>query len=309
MARFISLVAFVVAIAAPAFGQSFPEPRTVRVNPRVFVLIGPAEHANRVNQGYMINATVIVGDKGVILVDSGGSDEVGRHIAKAVRRITPKPVTHVVNTHHHGDHYLGNGAFVGATLISSETCRKTVLETGHEWLAIMENDIGRKLPGTKPIAATVTYPEGARVETFIHGVRIVFRVPRGSHTAGDLMVELPDDKVLIAGDVLVNGIVPTFQDGVVKNWIGTLDEIQSLGVLHFVPGHGALMTRGDVAALRKAMFEFHARVKEGFRRGLSEVEIRKSIDTAGWEKLGRAYVIGRNVNRAYLEIEADSFDE
>jgi glyoxylase-like metal-dependent hydrolase (beta-lactamase superfamily II) len=309
VARIVSLVALVAAIAAPAFGQPLPEPRTVRINPRVFVLIGPTEHANRVNQGYMINSTVIVGDKGVILVDSGGSDEVGRHIAKAVRRITAKPVTHVVNTHHHGDHYLGNGAFAGAILVSSETCRKLVLETGHEWLAIIEGDIGRKLPGTKPLAATVTYPEGARVETAIHGVRIVFRVPRGSHTAGDLMVELPDDKVLIAGDVLVNGIVPTFQDGVLKNWIRTLDEIQSPGVLHFVPGHGNLMTRGDVAALRKAIFDFHARVKEGFRRGLSEVEIRGSIDTADWEKLGRAYVIGRNVNRAYLEIEAESFDE
>ena len=65
----------------------------------------------------MINSTVIVGDEGVILVDSGGSDEVGRHIATAVRRITDKPVTHVVNTHHHGDHYLGNVAFDGATFI------------------------------------------------------------------------------------------------------------------------------------------------------------------------------------------------
>ena len=110
----------------------------------------------------MINSTVIVGDKGVILVDSGGSDEVGRHIATAVRRITDKPVTHVVNTHHHGDHYLGNVAFEGATLISSEMCRKMVLETGHEWLGIMERDIGRKLPGTKPLAAEVTYPAGTQ---------------------------------------------------------------------------------------------------------------------------------------------------
>ena len=64
----------------------------------------------------MINSTVIVGDNGVILVDSGGTAEVGQHIAAAVRRITDKPVTHVVNTHHHGDHYLGNVAFEGAEL-------------------------------------------------------------------------------------------------------------------------------------------------------------------------------------------------
>src|SRR5678815_1589467 len=140
--------AIALAVSAGAYGQTFPETRTIKINDRVHVLLGPIQHANRQNQGYMINSTVIVGDKGVILVDSGGSDEVGRHIARAVRKITDKPVTHVVNTHYHGDHYLGNTAFDGATFISSEMCRKMVLETGHEWLALMEHDTGHKLPGT-----------------------------------------------------------------------------------------------------------------------------------------------------------------
>ena len=308
MRRLSALIAL-TTLGAAAYGQTFPEPRTLRINDRVYVLLGPIQHANRLNQGYMINSTVIVGDKGVILVDSGGSNEVGRHIATAVRRITDKPVTHVVNTHHHGDHYLGNVVFEGATLISSEMCRRMVLETGREWLGIMERDIGRELPGTKPVAAEVTYPEGTRVETFIHGVRVAFWVPRGSHTIGDLLVHLPDDKVLVAGDVLVSRVVPTLQDGFLKNWIQTLDEMQALGVVHFVPGHGDLMTLRDVTALRDAMLGFYAGVKEGFRSGRSEGEIRKSLDLSIWDKLERSYVIGRNINRAYLEIEADSFEK
>ena len=308
MRRLGALIAL-LALSAAAHGQTFPEPRTLKINERVYVLLGPIQHANKLNQGYMINSTVIVGDKGVILVDSGGSDEVGRHIATAVRRITHKPVTHVVNTHHHGDHYFGNVAFEGATLISSAMCRKMVLETSHEWLEIMERDIGRKLPGTKPLAADVTYPAGTRTETFIHGVRVVFWVPMGSHTIGDLLVHLPDDKVLIAGDVLVSGVVPTFQDGSVKNWLQTLAEIETLGVAHFVPGHGDLMTLHDVTALRDAMLRFYSGVKGGFRNGQSESEIRKSLDLSSWDKLERSYVIGRNINRAYLEIERDSFNE
>jgi hypothetical protein len=82
----------------------------------------------------------------------------------------------------------------------------------------MERAIGRKLPGTKPLAAAVTYGAGTRTEAFIHGVRVVFWVPRGSHTIGDLLGHLPDDKVLVAGDVLVSRVVPTLQDGFVKNW-------------------------------------------------------------------------------------------
>jgi glyoxylase-like metal-dependent hydrolase (beta-lactamase superfamily II) len=306
MRRLIVVIALIALVPA-AYGQAFPEPRTIKVNERVHVLLGPIQHANRQNQGYMINATLIIGDKGVILVDSGGSLEVGRHIAKAVRRITAKPVTHVVNTHHHGDHYLGNAAFAGATIISSEMCRKMILETGAEWLAMMERDIGHPLPGTRPLAAGVTYPEGATAETVIQGVRIVFRVPPGSHTLGDLMVHLPDDRILVAGDVLVNQVVPTFQDGFVKNWIRTLDEIQALDVATFVPGHGDLMAISDVRALREAMSRFYAQVREGFARDQDEGEIRKSLDLAAWNKLERSYVIGRNINRAYLEVEADSF--
>jgi cyclase len=306
--RSVALIAL-LALGAAAHGQTFPEPRTIKINERVYVLLGPIQHANRLNQGYMINSTVIVGDKGVILVDSGGTDEVGRHIAKAVRQITDKPLTHVVNTHHHGDHYLGNVAFEGATFISSEMCRKMVLETGHEWLGIMERDIGRKLRGTRPLAASVTYPAGTRTESVIHGVRLVFWVPQGSHTIGDLLVHLPDDQVLVAGDVLVSRVVPTLQDGFLKNWIATLDEILALDVAHFVPGHGDLMTLRDITALRGAMLRFYSGVKEGFQNGRSESEIRKSLDLSLWEKLERSYVIGRNINRAYLEIEADSFDK
>ena len=301
-------LAFVV-LATAAHGQALPEPRVLRVNERVHVLLGPIQHANAANQGYMINATVIVGDKGVILVDTGGSLEVGRHIAAAVRRITGKPVTHVVNTHHHGDHYLGNAAFEDAVFISSEKCRALVLETGGEWLALMERDIGRKLPGTRVVAAEVTYPAGSKTERTIHGVRMVFWVPPGSHTAGDLLVYLPDDRVVIAGDVLVNGIVPTFQDGFVRNWIHTLDAALALDAVHFIPGHGDVMDASGVAALRSAIARFHEGVRAGYKRGQSEAQIRKSLDLAAWEKLERAYVLGRNVNRVYLEVEADSFDE
>lgn len=292
---------------ASTYAQTMPKPHTVKINDRVYVLLGPIQHANKDNQGYMINSTVIIGDKGVILVDPGGTREVGLHVTKAIRRITPKPVTHVINTHSHGDHYLGNIAFKGATIISSEKCRTMVLETGFDWLELMEQLVGRKFPDTKPIAADVTYPEGSKTEKVIHGIRLIFWVPKGSHTVGDILVYLPQDKVLVTGDVVVKGIVPVMQDANIKNWIDTLEEIQKLDVTTFVPGHGDLMALRDVKALRHSIARFYSGVRDGYEKGLDESEIRKSLDLTDWEKLGRAYVIGRNINRAYLEIENDSF--
>src|SRR6185436_8248439 len=123
------------------------------------------------------------------------------------------------------------------------------------------------------------------------------------------MVFLPDDKVLVAGDVLISGVVPTLQDGSLKNWIRTLSEIEAVDAAHFVPGHGDLMRREDVAALKAAMTRFQSDVKRVFKSGKREYEARPALDLFAWEKLERAYVINRNTNRAWLEVEADSFDE
>ena len=86
-------------------------------------------------------------------------------------------------------------------------------------------------------------------------------------------------------------------------------ETKALGVTHFVPGHGNLMTSDDVTTLRGALQRFYSGVKEGFRNGHSETVMRKSLDLSDWEILERSYVIGRNINRAYLEVEEDSFDK
>ena len=300
-------LAFLV-FAGAVGAQDFPPPRIVPLNERVYAFLGPVQHANAQNQGYMVNSTLIIGDRGAILVDPGGSDEIGWHIAAAVRALTPKRVTHVINTHPHGDHYLGNTAFPGARILSSEACRKDVLERGHEWVAMMEEAIGRKLPGTKALPADEVFATGI-TGTSIHGVRMALWVPRGSHTAGDMMVYLPDDKILITGDVMVNGLVPTLQDGFLRNWIRTLDEAMTLEVERFVPGHGPIMKLGDVQAMRDALSRFHAGVGAGYRKNLSEGEIRKSLDLSDWEKLERTHVIGRNINRAWLEVEREAFDE
>ncbi len=302
------IIALVLLIASNVlWAVNFPVPDVVRISDRVHVLLGPIQHANKTNQGYMVNSTVIVGDKGVMLIDPGGTDEVGRFIKQEVKKITPKPITHIINTHSHGDHYLGNIAFPEATIISSEKCRDLVIESGDVWVQMMENMVGRPFPDTKPVLASVVYPANSKTRVVLNNVELVFWVPVGSHTPGDLMIHLPDEKVLIAGDILVNGVVPTMQDGVVKNWITVLKEVEDIDVNVYVPGHGGLMNRKQVKELHDAITRFYAGVREGYIADLSESEIREKLDLSEWEKLERAYVIGRNINRAYMEIEQDLF--
>ncbi len=294
-------------IPNPSSAVEFPTPEVIKISERVQVLLGPVQHANKKNQGYMINSTVIIGKDGVVLVDPGGTDEVGYFIKQQIKKITHNPITYVINTHSHGDHYLGNIAFPESTIISSEACRDLVIQTGDDWKRLMESLVGREFPNTRPVAASVVYPVHSKTKITLNGVDLLIWVPPGSHTDGDLMVYLPVEKVLIAGDILVNGIVPTMQDGVVKNWISVLKDVYQINAEVYVPGHGELMKRNQVKSLHDAITRFYAGIREGYQNGLSESEIREKLDLTEWENLERVYVIGRNINRAFLEVEQDLF--
>jgi Zn-dependent hydrolases, including glyoxylases len=287
---------------------TMPAPVVKQINERVYLLLGPTGLPSKENGGYMVNSVLIIGDRGLILVDTGSSDKVGQHIAATIRQISRKPVTNIINTHHHGDHTLGNVVFKGAKVISSNQCRELVEKTGYEWIRIMENMTGAKYPNTRPVPASITLQDNSTSERVIEGIKLRFWVPAGSHTLGDLLVYLPDDKVLIAGDVLVNHLVPTMMDGNVKNWIETLEKVQDFGAKTIIPGHGPLMTQADVIALHGQMARFYTGVVAGYKKGLSDSEIRKTLDLSQWEPLENfATTMGNNLNRAYLEVEAADF--
>ncbi len=308
MKKSFLLALLLVFSAGIQAAQKFAEPKVVKINPRVYALLGPVGLPDKNNQGYMVNSAVILGEKGIILVDTGSTDLVGAHIKSAVAKISPKPVTHIINTHHHGDHHLGNVAFPGAEIISSEQCKQLVEKTGQEWVVMMENMIGGKFPNTKPMPATVTFKEDSLNEKTYDGVKITLWVPKGSHTPGDTLVYLPDDKVLIGGDVIVHHTPPNLRDGHARNWIETLKKAQQFDANTIIPGHGPLMKKADVARLHDMLAKFYAQVEAGYKKGLSDSEIRKTLDLSEWKKLGRfEEVMGGNISRAYLEAEAANF--
>ncbi|MBZ0105561.1 MAG: MBL fold metallo-hydrolase [Sulfuricella denitrificans] len=309
MKRLITIVILILINGMAGAAPAMPQSKAVKINERVYALLGPMGQPSVHNQGYMVNSTVIIGEQGVILIDSGASDEVGKHLANAIRKLTTKPVTHVINTHHHGDHVLGNIVFGQAEIISSEICRDMVNKTGDEWVALMESLIGHKLPNTRPIPASVTFAgENSRVERTIQGVKLVFWVPKGSHTVGDMMVYMPDDKILVGGDILVNRTIPVMRDASVKNWAETLEQVQAFDASTIVPGHGPLMQLQDVSRLQRQMAAFYAGIEAGYKKGLSDSETRKTLDVREWKKLeGFDANIGSNVSRTYLEIEQSSF--
>lgn len=299
---------FSLTAHATAQADSLPAVKVQKLSDKVYALLGPTDLPNKTNQGYMVNATLIVGEKGAILVDTGFNDVVGQHLKQAIAKLTPKPVTYIINTHHHGDHVLGNIAFAKAQVLSTQACKELVEKTGYEWIDLIQNVAGKKFPKTKPVPATSTVAQDLKVERVIEGVKLVLWAPKGSHTPGDLMVFLPDEKILLAGDVLVNQVVPNFRDAHIKTWISTLQALQQSGAHTFVPGHGPVMTLADVTAMEKRMSKLYAGVEAGYKKGLNDTEIRKTLDLSEWKKLKLFdEQMGEDINRTYLEVEAANF--
>ncbi|HEY5602969.1 MAG TPA: MBL fold metallo-hydrolase [Gammaproteobacteria bacterium] len=310
----VSMVLATLTLFYSACGASAPaadalaKPNVVKINNQVYALLGPIGIPSKENRGYMVNSTIIIGDKGVILVDTGFTDEIGRHLKKAIAGITSKPVTHIINSHHHGDHVLGNSEFPGAEIISAEKCRELVEKSSHEWLALVETLTGLRFPNTKPVPANTVYAENTKTPVTLAGVAMTLWVPNGSHTPGDMMVYLPGYKLLIGGDILVHSMTPSFRDAHVKTWIATLEQIGSMDIKTIVPGHGPLMTKNDVKAMHQRMAKLYTGVEAGYKKGLIDSEIRQTLDLHEWEKMKNFDdLMGMNINRAFLEVEEANF--
>jgi glyoxylase-like metal-dependent hydrolase (beta-lactamase superfamily II) len=123
-----------------------------------------------------------------------------------------------------------------------------------------------------------------------------------------MLVWLPDDKVLVAGDVLVNTTTPNFRDAETKNWVQTLADLQQYPAKTIIPGHGPLMTMKDAQAMHKRMAAFYEGVEKIYKAGGSESDVRKQVNLKEWQKLKHFdEQMGGNINKVWLEVEAENF--
>lgn len=301
---FIALLMF----AGAASASQFPDVKVHKINDRVYALLGPTDPPNKQNLGYVNNNLVIIGNQGVILVDAGSHKAVAEHIDKAIKTVTSKPVTHVLITHHHPDHHLGLEYFGDVQVISSDFCAKQIQDNGRGMVAFMSRNTGLSLRDIKPVVPQTKLASRSRQAMEIDGIKLELISTDTAHTNGDMMVWLPEDGVLASGDILVHTINPNFRDGNLKSWIGVVDDILKLPLQTVMPGHGPLMQRQDVAEFHALIADFYKTVEDIYKAGGAETDVRKKLDLARWQSLGRYEdMMGGNINKVWLEVEEANF--
>ncbi|MEF3194153.1 MAG: MBL fold metallo-hydrolase, partial [Halothiobacillaceae bacterium] len=134
-------------------GPKVPDIAAKKLSDHVYAVIAPDGFPNPKNQGMMSNVTFVVTSKGVVIIDSGASVQIGEMALRQIRKVTDKPVIAVFNTHYHGDHWLGNHAFVEAYKdipIYAHPLTTSAIKTGQGefWLHLLERSTDNATLGT-----------------------------------------------------------------------------------------------------------------------------------------------------------------
>lgn len=221
------------------------------------------------------NSAVIILEDGVLVVDSQSTPAGAMALIKEIGKVTSKPIRWVVNSHLHWDHIQGNAAYVGkwpagAEIISSETTRKNIERIGRTRVAgelvtlpLRITDLRKNLSKAPPDQQAKINAEIASTEAYLAEIRSMelplptltfdksLTIRRGEtvvqllflgrgHTDGDVIVYLPNEKVVFTGDA-VQGYAPYMGDCYPYDWIEMLDKLAELDFDYLLSGHGDIL--------------------------------------------------------------------
>ena len=307
------------AAAADDFirGPAVPDQPLQRLSPRVAMVYAQDGFPTPENRGMMANVLFVITSAGVVVLDTGASVQIGEMAIRRLRTLTDRPVVAVINSHYHGDHFLGNDAFVqayGAALpihAHPQTRRQIEGLAGSGWRLAMERWTNGATLGTQVVVPNRDAGHGD-VLRFGDTTLKIHHHGR-AHTDADLCVEVVEDRVLYAGDVVMNGRIANMDDG---SYVGTLQTIDNLvrdvpGAL-WVPGHGR--ASHTLPAEQRALFAgIYDNCVLAVKAGDDEAAARRRVladprvaphaaRTLGWDSN-----IGKYISLAYLEAEKANF--
>jgi glyoxylase-like metal-dependent hydrolase (beta-lactamase superfamily II) len=195
------------------------------------------------------NSGVIIGDDSVMVVEAQATPRLAQKVIDCIRQVTDKPITHLALTHYHAVRVLGASAYGAGQILMSDAARGMVAERGQEdWDSEFQR-FPRLFQGHESIPG-LTWPTTSftgRMSVFLGNRRVDLMQLGRAHTAGDIVIHVPDENVMFTGDIVEYHSACYCGDGYFGDWGNTLDAIKAYGVDAIAPGRGdALMGSGMV---------------------------------------------------------------
>ncbi len=265
------------------------------------------------------NAGLVVGEGGSLLVDTLFDLALTQQMLDAMASVIDTvPIETLVNTHANGDHCYGNQLVTGAEIIASAASAAEMESLPPSGLAkLLEIDLGPQVTqylhdsfgafrfdNIDLRAPDRTFTGELTVEAGGRSVELVEVGP--AHTAGDVLVYVPDAKTIFTGDILFIEGTPIVWDGPVSNWLAACDRILELDCDVIVPGHGPLTDAAGVQAV-KDYLEFVVReATSRYEIGMSAADAARDISLGPYDDWLDSERIAINVDTVYREITKSS---
>ena len=190
------------------------------------------------------NSGIIVGDDSVMVIDAQATPTLARQVIQKVRSVTDKPISHLVLSHYHAVRVLGAAEYKASNIIMSSKARSMVVERGQEDWDSEFDRFPRLFKGHEEIPG-LTWPTTTfdkKMSLFLGKRRVDLYFLGRAHTAGDIVIHVPDSNVLFTGDIVEYKSACYCGDAHLQDWPQTLENIAKFQAVSLVPGRGDALT-------------------------------------------------------------------
>ena len=268
-------------------------PRLEEVADGVFAYIQPD------GTWWINNAGFVAADDGVVAIDTCATEKRTRDFLAKVAMVTPEPVRTLINTHHHGDHTHGNYLTYPATIVGHELTRDEMIRGGiQHYEGVWERPEWGELRLAPP---TVTFSDHINVWSGDLKMEL-HHLGTSAHTTNDVVVWIPERKVLYTGDLVFNQGTPFVVMGSVSGARLAIEKLRQFDASIVVPGHGPVC---DLSVLDRIdrYFEFVQELAvQTERSGVTALEAAKSVDLGEFTELSDPERLVGNLHRALFEL-------
>lgn len=252
--------------AAPASGRvrhAEPWGRIEEVGEGLWALVSTPLSGGEGAMRTVANGGIIAGREGVLVVEAFASARGARWMAERARELTGRRVTHVVITHHHGDHAAGRGGYAELPdpprVMTTPVTRERLEE---------KDDAGEPGEGDAPPLPEAAVPARGEETVLDLGGRKVRITPRAGHTASDLTVRPEDSGVLWCGDLVWNGLFPNYMDARPSVLHEHVRSVADRDADVYVPGHGGLADPAGLGTYLRLLEDVEEAARRAVRRGV-----------------------------------------
>ena len=219
------------------------------------------------------NTGIVVGDDCVLVADTQATPAMAADVVRRIREVTDKPIRYVVLTHYHAVRVLGASAYAPQQIVASQDTYDLINERGEQDKASEIGRFPRLFRDVESVPPGLTWPTitfSGRMTLWLGKLEVqLLQLGRG-HTKGDTVVWLPQDRVLLSGDLVEFDATPYAGDAYFKDWPQTLDNVAALKPVALVPGRGpALIGEERVAAGLRGTRDFIADVRASVEAGVA----------------------------------------